>query len=669
MKWDVYKKIVLSIVFLWCIYGIWRLWWYLLSQWQENNDYINNEIQISKWDIIKSISLLWKTKYANTQKISFTQQWKIVVVYKKVWDKVQKWDILAQLDSFELDNELAQAQLSLDQQYNDLEKAKKDMAFTQAKNDLNAQKLKKNLTLLEEKYRTSQQELGVSLKEIDDDMKVKKESYNVLERSYNDILKKYNLKKATLLNLSGDNSVLSQKTLITSVKNELLWYIESTENNLDTLDKVMYYTDKYVNWDKPGYLTYIWWKNLDAKIQTENNFFQLNSNTKNLRNKINSFVTTNKSDDEIRISLLSLYKDLKYLGQTQTALSESTKKMFEADIIDGRYTWTPVSIPNGNTIENIANTNIETLVNTSSFDTIEEKNNKELEKLENDMITTKQALDKASLELEKMGISTPYNKLSKTNDRDLLSIEVQSQKITLQQAQEESLNDISTKEIAIQQKQKEIANIMKKYDNYTLKANFDGVITKMNMQVGDNIWWSSNTSSTEEKYIYIENPDLLEVIVDVDQSDIVKLKIGMEVSITLDALPEKTFSGYFSEINTIPSEGSNGGTTTYQTKVVFQKWSDDQILWSMTANVSVVLEEQRGVLLVPNVALNDENGQIAVLKKNDTTFVSTDVTIGIADETNTEIISWLQEGDVVMWVYITDSTINNAGIVDKSVSY
>jgi multidrug resistance efflux pump len=35
----------------------------------------------------------------------------------------------------------------------------------------------------------------------------------------------------------------------------------------------------------------------------------------------------------------------------------------------------------------------------------------------------------------------------------------------------------------IKQKQKQIETIMKKYDAYTLKANFDGVITKMNLQL------------------------------------------------------------------------------------------------------------------------------------------------------------------------------------------
>jgi len=84
------------------------------------------------------------------------------------------------------------------------------------------------------------------------------------------------------------------------------------------------------------------------------------------------------------------------------------------------------------------------------------------------------------------------------------------------------------------------------------------------MQLGDSIS-TSNSSSSTEKYIYVETPNLLEVSLDVDQIDIVKIKQGMNVQVSVDAFPDQVYSGVFSEIDTM-SEGS-----TYKAKVVFQK--------------------------------------------------------------------------------------------------
>ena len=91
---------------------------------------------------------------------------------------------------------------------------------------------------------------------------------------------------------------------------------------------------------------------------------------------------------------------------------------------------------------------------------------------------------------------------------------------------------------------------MKQYDDYRIIANFDGIVTKLDMQVGDSI--EANARADTQKYIYVETPDLLEVKMDVDQIDIVKIKQGMKVEVTVDAFPDQVYSGVFSEIDTMP---------------------------------------------------------------------------------------------------------------------
>lgn len=122
---------------------------------------------------------------------------------------------------------------------------------------------------------------------------------------------------------------------------------------------------------------------------------------------------------------------------------------------------------------------------------------------------------------------------------------------------------------AVDTAQEELANYVKQYEDYRIIANFDGVVTKVEMQVGDSISVGS-TSSDTEKYIYVETPNLLQVDLDVDQIDIVKIAVGMPVQVVLDALSEETFTGVISEIDTMSD------SSTYKAKVVFQKKSADQ---------------------------------------------------------------------------------------------
>lgn len=201
-----------------------------------------------------------------------------------------------------------------------------------------------------------------------------------------------------------------------------------------------------------------------------------------------------------------------------------------------------------------------------------------------------------------------------------------------------------------------LTTLMKKYDEYKIIANFDGVVTKLDMQVGDSI--DINTTADTQKYIYVETPDLLEVKLEVDQIDIVKIKLGMPVQVYVDALPDAVFEGKFSEIDTM-SEGSS-----YKAKVVFQKQNPDQkILGGMSANIKVILEEEKDVIVVPNPALADnENGEKIVRLQKDGAWIDQVVEIGIADDMNTVVTSGLQLGDIIKGLYINETSIQNAGI-------
>ena len=251
-------------------------------------------------------------------------------------------------------------------------------------------------------------------------------------------------------------------------------------------------------------------------------------------------------------------------------------------------------------------------------------------------LKTKQQIVKLTAESD---LKTAKNKLDDLMDKVEISEELQAAKDALESAQEE------------------IKTTLKQYEDYQIIANFDGLVTKVEMQVWDSISSSNNSSSTE-KYIYVETPNLLQVTLDVDQIDIVKISVWMPVQVVLDALSDQTFTGVISEIDTM-SESSS-----YKASVVFQKHSDDQkVLGGMSASVKVTLEQATDTIIVPSPAIADNvNGEKIVRLKKWDQRVDQVVEIGISDDANTQILSGLKVGDVIKGLYINDISMQNAGI-------
>jgi HlyD family secretion protein len=197
-------------------------------------------------------------------------------------------------------------------------------------------------------------------------------------------------------------------------------------------------------------------------------------------------------------------------------------------------------------------------------------------------------------------------------------------------------NDIAQKSTSLQKTQITI-------EDYQLKAPFDGVIRRLDYQVGDNL-----LDTGEDKFVVLENKDFLVVTILLDQVDIVRVKKEMAAQIALDALQGQVFQGTIYEINSTPIEES--GVVSYEISIRLPTPEDLTILSGMTATVEIETTRKENVLVVPNLALQRTNGQVSVTRA-DGQFVS--VEVGATDGRYTEILSGLQEGDSILSMNVT----------------
>lgn len=154
----------------------------------------------------------------------------------------------------------------------------------------------------------------------------------------------------------------------------------------------------------------------------------------------------------------------------------------------------------------------------------------------------------------------------------------------------------------------------------------------------------------------ISNPMVLLTIVDmarmqiealVDESDIGKIQLNQKVSFTVDAYPEKTFSG---KVAIISNKANVQQNVVYYTVLIDVDSPEGLLKPTMTARVSLHIGERNGVIVVPTLAIRDNRGQrfVQVLRKGQSEPEAVKITTGMSSEDRIEVTSGLSEGETVV---------------------
>ncbi len=199
---------------------------------------------------------------------------------------------------------------------------------------------------------------------------------------------------------------------------------------------------------------------------------------------------------------------------------------------------------------------------------------------------------------------------------------------------------VDSAQIAVEQAQSNI-------DKAKIVAPFDGVVSALNVNVGDMAGSSSGGASggASNPPVTVTNLSNLEVQVTVAEVDFPKIKVGETAQLTLDALPGKTYNAKVVKVD--PVGTITQGVVNYPVTVQITD-ADTSIDPGMTANLNVVVDQRTNVLMIPARAVRTQGTQkiVTVLYKGQT--IQDPVTTGLTNDQNVEITSGLQEGDVVV---------------------
>ena len=146
------------------------------------------------------------------------------------------------------------------------------------------------------------------------------------------------------------------------------------------------------------------------------------------------------------------------------------------------------------------------------------------------------------------------------------------------------------------------------------------------------------------EFVTILNPEKLENWVYVDETEIGKIKEGMDVEFTVDAYRNRVFKGKVEEIYPKPKVLNN---VVYFT-VVVRGFKDVRLLHpEITTHNRIIAGVRKHVLVVPNNAVKWKNGKYVVYKVIGGKIKVVPVKVGWSDERFTQILEGFNEGDTV----------------------
>lgn len=178
----------------------------------------------------------------------------------------------------------------------------------------------------------------------------------------------------------------------------------------------------------------------------------------------------------------------------------------------------------------------------------------------------------------------------------------------------------------------------RKVDGTRLIAPVDGLVTALNFQEGE-------VARPGAPVAVVSNLTVLEAEVNLDESDVSRVQVGITVFVSVDAFPGRQWNGQVTEIAS--SANVQSGVVLYPVTIQLDP-TDLSLRSGMTVNVTFPIEQSSDTLIVPLRSVETEGGRTFVTRVTTSGSERVAVTLGLVTDTQVEILSGLDEGDIVM---------------------
>ena len=207
--------------------------------------------------------------------------------------------------------------------------------------------------------------------------------------------------------------------------------------------------------------------------------------------------------------------------------------------------------------------------------------------------------------------------------------------------------DIAQAEARLARAQAQLQGMQVQMNDTEIRAPFDGIVTQRFAEEGAFVTPTATasdvTSATSTAIVAIASG--LEVIAEVPEADIGKIRVGQKTEIQADAFPDETFEGVVKLIAPEAIERQN--VTVFQVRIRLTTGLD-QLRSNMNTTVSFLGDQLDDALVVPTVSIITQAGESGVLVPGEEGEVEfKPVVLGSQVGDRIQVLDGLEEGDLV----------------------
>lgn len=243
---------------------------------------------------------------------------------------------------------------------------------------------------------------------------------------------------------------------------------------------------------------------------------------------------------------------------------------------------------------------------------------------------------------------------------DTATFQLQESRDRLAEIQNDPLPEaVAQAEARLEQARAQLESAQVQFADTQIRAPFAGIVTQKYANEGAFVTPTTSasdaTSATSTAIVAIAND--LEIIAEVPEADIAKIRPGQRVEIVADAFPDEVYEGRVRLIAPEAIERQN--VTLFQVRIELRS-GQDVLRSNMNVSVAFIGDELTDALVVPTVAIITQDGQSGVLVPDERDRIRfRPVTLGSQAGNQIQIIEGVDEGDRVFVDLPPGQTLEN----------
>ena len=262
----------------------------------------------------------------------------------------------------------------------------------------------------------------------------------------------------------------------------------------------------------------------------------------------------------------------------------------------------------------------------------------------NNIVDLEYAAEQAQLVVEQSQYESPAVQRQ-------VQIELEQARLRLQQARDNYQTQVRQAEAnvrrtqtEVQEERNDVQRIREILNQFTIYAPENGMVIYKRNRDGSKVKEGSSISAWDPVVAELPDFSVMESLTYINEVDIQKVRLGQQVDIGLDAMPEKQLSGQVTSVANIGEQRPNSNSKVFQVTIRVNE-SDSTLRPAMTTSNTIHISSVDSALYVPLETIHTYNDMDIVYKREGQSPVMQQVLMGMMNENHVVILEGVEAAD------------------------